>query len=47
VENPGAAPANFTFFNSLLLFAQFQCNEFFLGALRDGDQAFEEANLLK
>jgi hypothetical protein len=29
VENPGAVPVNFTFFNSLLLFAQFQCNEFF------------------
>jgi hypothetical protein len=29
VENRVALPANFTFFNVLLLFAQFQCNEFF------------------
>jgi hypothetical protein len=47
VENPGAVPANFTFFNSLLLFAQFQCNEFFLGALAGSDTAFDEENLLK
>jgi hypothetical protein len=47
VENPGAVPANFTFFNSLLLFAQFQCNEFFPGTLRDGDKALDEAKLLK
>jgi hypothetical protein len=29
VENPVALPANFTFFNVLLLFALFQCSRFF------------------
>jgi hypothetical protein len=28
VENRLAVPPNFTFFNVLLLFAQFQCNPF-------------------
>jgi hypothetical protein len=32
VENRVALPANFTFFNALLLFAQFQCNDFFCTA---------------
>jgi hypothetical protein len=47
VENPTAVRANLTFFNSLLLFAQFQCIGFFFRALRDGDRAFDEANLVK
>ena len=39
--------ANFTSFNVLLLFAQFQCNYFFMGAIFCETKAVRNAKLLK
>jgi hypothetical protein len=47
VENRGAPAANFTCFNVLLLFAQFQCSWFFIGAIFLRDEGCAQCKALK
>jgi len=47
VEKPAASRPKFTFFNSLLLFAQFQCNDFFSAKNFPANEECIAANLLK